>query len=197
MVSNPLITDNPRFDVLALAPQGRRDHAGKRPTAVYPNRFRSIGPNGLGDGEADPEVVALFKSFLDHRGEWSWEDRKPYVDAAVRLFGSLHDFLLLQMSNPDICKSRRQFVLETAHFIVHGSRRVSIYTNTSLFNYEQGSTVADSMATTLIHEADSLIELGIPKGLAGISLWLSKPHGFNDMVCSMAAFFGPRGPVAG
>lgn len=198
MSSNPLVTDDPRHDVNATIYGGTRfADSSRRPTSVYPSRFRGFGLNGLQEGEADPEIIALHKAFLDHRGEWSWEQRRPFVDSAVRLFGSLQDFLLLQLKNPELCLQRRLFVLETARFVVTGMRHVTIYSNTSLFNYEQGTAVADTMVQEINREAEKLITTGIPKGLAGIGHWLAKPHGFNDMVCTMATFFGPRGPVAG
>lgn len=198
MVSNPLISDDPKYDVNSNIYGGTRfADSSRRPTSVYPNRYRGYGFNGLQEGEADPDVIALYKAFLDHRGEWSWEQRRPYVDAAVRLFGSLQDFLLLQLKNPELCKQRRLFVLETARFLTTGLRHVSIYSNTSLFNYEQVTAVADTMVQEINREAEKLIVLGLSKGVVSIGHWLAKPHGFNDMVCTMATFFGPRGPVVG
>lgn len=198
MVSNPLISDDPTYDVNGYIFAGTRQaDPGRRSTVVYPNRFRAYGLTTLQEGEPEPEVAALFKVFLDHKGEWTWEQRRPFVDLAVRLFGSLQDFLLLQLKNPELCYQRRLFVLETARFLATGMRHVSIYSNTSLFNYEQGTAVADTMVQEMNREAEKLITLGLPKGVAGVAKWLAKPQGFNDMVCSMAAFFGPRGPVAG
>lgn len=151
----------------------------------YPNGFFGRS-SGLGlPGDPDPEMVVLYQDFLARRSGWTWEMQRPYFEAALRLFGCPAWFLERQMRIPGLCRYRRQFLIDTAEFIVTGRRPTSVYTVTSLFDYRNPSM-------PMMFDAGA-----IPKGVDSIARWVSHEGGFADMVESMAVFFGPKGPVAG
>ena len=151
----------------------------------YPNGF--VGQtNSLGiQGDPDPELVVLYNDFTNRTArKWRWEDERKYCELAVRLFGCPQWFLTKQLSNPELCKYRRQYVLDTIEFINTGSRPTGGYVMSSLFNYNERSATSSTSAD-------------IPKGAEAIAKWLSHPHGMSDLIVSMAIFFGPRGRVVG
>ena len=151
----------------------------------YPNGF--VGQaNSLGiQGNPDPELVVLYNDFVNRTSrKWRWEDERKYCELALRLFGCPQWFLTKQLANHDLCQYRRQYVLDTIEFINTGIRPTGAYVLSSLFDYDQHTTAA-------------AIQANIPKGPEAIAKWLSHPHGLNDLIISMAVFFGSRGPVVG
>lgn len=151
----------------------------------YPNGY--IGrSNTLGiQGDPDPEVVIRYNDFVARTTRhWRWAEEREYLELALRLFGDPAWFLERQLSNPELCKYRRQYVLDTIEFIETGIRPVSTYVISSLFDYTT-KCVTQSKAVTL------------PKGNACLAKWVAQPNGLDDLVLSMAVFFGPKGPVLG
>lgn len=151
----------------------------------YPNGY--IGrPNTLGiQGDPDPEVVIRYNDFIAKTSRnWRWEEEREYLELALRVFGDPAWFLERQLSNPDLCRFRRKYVEDTIEFIQTGVRPVSAYTMSSLFDYSSKSVASRK-------------ECFLPKGNACFAKWIAQPNGFNDLVLSMAVFFGLSGPVSG
>lgn len=151
----------------------------------YPNGF--VGQeNPLGvSGDPDPEVLVAYNDFVNRTSRrWAWEDERRYCELALRVFGCPHWFLTKQLSNPELCKFRRQYVLDTIEFIRTGQRPTSHYVMSSLFDLDA-------------HSVPSKAVVDIPKGTDGFALWLSHPGGLDDLIIAMSVFFGPRGPVVG
>jgi len=151
----------------------------------YPNGY--IGTeNDLGvQGEADPEVQAIRDQFVNHLGRWTWEQERVILECALRVFGDPAWFFQRQAKQPGLCKYRRQFLEDTIEFILTGHRDISIYTTTSMFDYQR-----DSKPVALKSEL-------LPKGVECLRLWLSHRDGFDDLVQSLVVFFGPKAPLPG
>lgn len=152
---------------------------------VYPNGYVGVA-NSLGvQGDTDPEVLVAYDDYLTRSGrQWRWAEEKKYIELAMRLFGCPRWFLERQLANTELCKYRRQYILDTVEFIRTGHRPAGAYTLSSLFNYSTKSLPVKK-------------EIDLPRGGECVALWLSHPYGLDDLIQSMAVFFGPQGPVLG
>lgn len=165
-----------------------------RPFRITPNGFRSFQTGDARNaGTIDPHFEMLWAKFRNHEGYWNWADRRPYIDYAMKMFPNPEEFLKVQLANRNLCAYRRLFIEETARFIAYGQRQFSIFTTSSLFKNEDSSGPFDTMA-----KAGSDVDAAIWASCArqdAIARWLAQPNGFDDMVCTMAVLFGPRGVV--
>lgn len=151
----------------------------------YPNGYVGV-ENELGvQGEADPEIQALRDRFINHLGRWTWDQEREVLECALRVLGDPAWFFQRQLKQPGLCKYRRIFLEQTIQFILTGHRDVSIYTNTTMFDYQNDSKP--------LHLQTDLL----PKGVECLSLWLRHHGGFDDLVQSLVVFFGPKAPLPG
>lgn len=165
----------------------------------YPSGFRSVNFSGSVSQpqEADLELVSLFNRYMTNPTAFhSWNHRKELIEVAVRLLGDVSDWLVFQQDNPMICDNAYEFLEDTIAFIKTGKRPFSIYGRTSMFRTERVARYSDMDVKLLSRKRLQPLEAQLPKNEKSLlSLWLSRTGGFEDLICSLYAWFGPNEPV--
>ena len=165
----------------------------------YPSGFRSVNYSASVSQpqEADLELVSLFNRYMTNPVAFhNWKRRKEVIEVAVRLMGDVSEWLLLQQDNPMICDNAYEFVEDTIAFIRTGKRPFTIYGRTSMFRTERKARYSDTDVKLLSRKRLQPLASQLPKNERSLlSLWLSRSGGFEDLICSLYAWFGPSEPV--
>ena len=158
---------------------------------VYPRGYTS-GPVDAPAREAsfgDLLVDTLYdysKSYKGHLKNWKYYGQ--VLDLALAHFGDFHTWLDMQLGNPLIGGSRRDFLLETVAFIQGQSRTVHF----SSWIFMLDSIDANEVPRLKIQRRFESSQF-LSKELTTIQVlqqWCSRPDGIHDLLQSMHVLFG-------
>jgi len=163
----------------------------------YPLGFRRVlrpGERKL-DSAPDDNVTAEYVRWQqDRAGSRSWATHENAIKLGISMFGDFKNWLREQQDNPNLSPHAWNFLLETIRFINTGERRINVFTHTSLILMDVEMFHRMPMNDRKVYLSDVLL----PSSDTVFTHWLRQPNGFNDMLCSLAVFFGntqPKGSV--
>lgn len=157
-------------------------------TVVYPRLYRVTlpGPDDTINSRGDETVTELFRVYEAGAVDFNTMEFKLRVlDAAVRLFGDIREWMLLQRNNPNILGYNLDFLRDTLKYITTGERTMGPLVWLDLVAHR-------SVHTTLANHL-TLHELTIPKDIKTpevLQLWCSRKGGFEDLIQTLFLFFG-------
>lgn len=164
---------------------------------IYPRGFLlPLGPVGDSDDKnvrvpGDEEVSLLYTLYMNQTvNSESWEYRKRVFKAARRLFKDFSHWVGLQTKNEHIYGFNYEFLLDTLNYILTGKRSLSVTDWAGLLieaPEPKKQDVIERFSKANLHP------LFKEKGYATediLTAWCAKPHGFEDMVCTLYVLFG-------
>jgi hypothetical protein len=157
-------------------------------TVVYPRLYRTAmpGPDDTINSRGDETVTELFRVYESGViAISSMEFKLRVLDTAMRLFGDIKSWMLLQRNNPNLLGYNLYFLRDTMKYITTGSREMSPLVWLDVMS-ERSSHVTQAHHLTL-KELALPAEIDTPEVL---QLWCSRPGGFEDLVQSLFVLFG-------
>ena len=133
--------------------------------------------------KAKPEVMRVF-SF-----------REQVLTMAKSLFSftagsSLVNWLKLQEDKPTVSEMHIKFLIETLNFILGYDRNLACFQWFSLLSADSTTLPAKTKISNDKNFIDHKADLFIFDD--ALQLWVSKPHGFEDLLMTMMIIFGER-----
>jgi hypothetical protein len=153
-------------------------------TVVYPRLYQVLvpGENQVINSRGDETVSELFRVYEAGAVDVSGMEFKLRVlDSAIRLFGDIREWMLLQRNNPNLLGYNLQFLRDTLQYLTTGDRELSPLIWLDLVSER-------SLHSTQAHHL-TLPELEI-KTPEVLQLWCSRKGGFEDLVQSLFLLFG-------
>jgi hypothetical protein len=158
---------------------------------VYPRYFVTplLGSDHDEKSDGDLEVVDLYAMYMNRfakRDSWPFQERVLAV--ALRLFGpDFQNWLRLQNDNPKLRGMNLEFLNDTLRFIETGQRHVSYLSWIELMNeMDDGVSLPPQSQSSLLRPYKTKETAQV------LQAWCRRPHGLDDLVCSLNAFFGSR-----
>lgn len=157
---------------------------------IHPRLYasRHDGGESVILSEGDATVATLYELYSDRLvNSTAWVYRKRVLDAALRLFGKVDEWLLLQSSNAHLSGYNLEFIQDTLNFTRTGKRQMTIETWLELLHerndVQQGTLDARAPKTYFTLEAGE----NTPQLLQN---WCAQRGGFQDLVSTLHVMFG-------
>lgn len=158
---------------------------------VYPRYFTSklLGSDRDEKSDGDLEVIDLYAMYMNRfvkREAWPFQER--VLSVALRLFGSnFESWLSMQRNNPKLRGMNLEFLNDTLRFIETGHRHVSYLSWIELMNeLDDGVTLPPRNQSSILRPFKTKETAQV------LQAWCRRPHGLDDLVCTLNAFFGSR-----
>lgn len=167
---------------------------------VFPSGFAVHDPvyNQTQLIQGDAEVADLFRQYLHGNGHMrDFDYFMEVVKTAKRLLGADPNWLMTQIFNTNLNRYKVEFVTDTVIYLTTGRRSQTLTTWRALCCDDPLTTVQSISLKG--HPVNKQIVL--PKDMLFsqpaqiISVWLSQPGGFADLVESLYLMFGDQVPV--
>lgn len=136
----------------------------------------------------DDLIETMFKMFVGKTANiMSWDYRKVVLTRIAQLFGNFNAWLHIQALNNDhLYGMNYDFIVDTLRFIRTGRRHMSVFTwYDLLLEYPEQKLSASSRVRNrelLITDAGEFKDY--------ISMWVSHPGGFEDLLWTAHVLFG-------
>jgi hypothetical protein len=123
--------------------------------------------------------------------------RKEIILVAATAFGTInfYSWCIMQLKSPNFGKLHSDFIDDTLNYIKTGERRMSLEAWVNLLNRKETDTSIDNV-NALSVTARSFFKPEYSNSMENmllqdiLTLWVSHPNGFEDLVYSMHVFFG-------
>lgn len=156
--------------------------------SVYANSFIGHRISSHVDYEPDKEINEHFKLYNSFATSLDLKElRLDVLFKARELFGKLGtvgDWLNFNLTlNDQLNLTQRKFLLDTANFILTGSRSIEPSSWIGLMNFAKNDSSTPAKKDNLFIEPSKLKEITLDK-------WLSHRIGFQDIVWTLFILFG-------
>jgi hypothetical protein len=157
---------------------------------IHPRLFATASPSGqnIVISEGDSTVVTLYELYVNRlTNTTSWMYRKRVLQAALRLFGRMDEWLYTQSGNAHARGYNLEYIQDTLDFIRTGKRELSNETWIELLHeqddVQQGALDARGPKSFFALKAGE----DTPQLL---QRWCAQPGGFQDLICTLHVLFG-------
>lgn len=154
----------------------------------YPRCYVSVDKSdGVIISKGDQTVQYLYDFHVNRTGNTTnWQFRKQVLQSALRLFGELDQWLLLQARNPRVAGNNAAFIHDTLNFIRTGERQLAIENWIELLDEDDDMspipTLGHAKETFALHAGETTIQL--------LQNWAKQAGGMQDLLCTLHVLFG-------